>query len=132
MQVPQYLLPIAQLLHEGTNVCLRKLLLANLYDSLSKAVTILRSPFPITQISGPFSLLQLWLNGIFEDKSNITLPGKHPHGNVGPRLSVLTLLVDKAHYFEDFMICFIILILRTSSSPLSHHEHLGQNGLRAH
>lgn len=102
MQVPQYLLPIAQLLHEGTDLCLSKLFLANLYDSLSDAVTILRSPFPITLISGPFWLLQLWLNSIFESESNTTKPMRIYCGPVRVHLSSLTPILEKTQYFEGF------------------------------
>lgn len=102
MQVPQYLLPIAQLLHEGMDICLSKLLLATLYDSLSDVVTILWSPFPITLTSGPFWLLQLWLNSIFGDDTNVTNPIRTYFGPIGIYLTFLTPVLEKTQYFEAF------------------------------
>lgn len=59
---------MANQLHAGTKLCLSEMILANLYESLSESVNLLK---PIKDqgkinLSGPFWLLQLWLNATFE------------------------------------------------------------------
>ncbi|XP_027337222.1 uncharacterized protein LOC113850902 [Abrus precatorius] len=74
LQVPKTLLTLAQLLHEESSICLGKLILGNLYENLNEAVASFRSnDFP-SVISGPFWLLQLWLNAIFEEKLQSSEP----------------------------------------------------------
>lgn len=64
--------------------------------------TTLHSPFPIVLISGPLWLFQLWLNGVFEDELNTTVPREYHHGIAGRQLSCWTLSMYKARHFEEF------------------------------
>ena len=59
------LLPLAALLHEGRKLCLSKLLLARLYEEISHVVELIKGGKNFNP-GGPFWLLQLWLNAIFE------------------------------------------------------------------
>ena len=59
------LLPLAALLHEGRKLCLSKLLLARLYEEISHVVRLIKGGKNFNP-GGPFWLLQIWLNAIFE------------------------------------------------------------------
>lgn len=65
MQVPKYLLSIAQCLYEGKTICLGSFILAHLYEGLTEAVQNLRDEGAIKIIKCPLWLLQLWLNVMF-------------------------------------------------------------------
>ena len=59
--------PLARDFHENRKVCLSELLLVDLYESLRSAVSGLKSHAPKNiLLAGPFWLLQLWLNAMFE------------------------------------------------------------------
>lgn len=69
LQVAKKYLTLANQLHVGHNICLSEMVLESLYESLSDGVTQLKNLGEKGNIllSGPFWLLQLWLNATFED-----------------------------------------------------------------
>ena len=67
LQVASSLIPLARDLHENRRVCLSELLLVDLYESLRSVVLSLKSHTSKNiLLAGPFWLLQLWLNAMFE------------------------------------------------------------------
>ncbi|XP_050916133.1 uncharacterized protein LOC127131246 [Lathyrus oleraceus] len=68
LQVAKRFITMANQLHVGTKLCLSEMILANPYESLSESVNILKTIKDQGKInlSGPFWLLQLWLNATFE------------------------------------------------------------------
>ncbi|XP_050874871.1 uncharacterized protein LOC127078459 [Lathyrus oleraceus] len=75
LQVAKRFITMANQFHAGTKLCLSEMILANLYESLSESVKFLKTIKDRGKInlSGPFWLLQLWLNATFE----ASLPVKH-------------------------------------------------------
>lgn len=69
LQVAKKFVPLSIHLHEGRNISLSKLILANLYQSLGEASYKLKQ-LPETSksflLSGPLWLLQLWPNARFD------------------------------------------------------------------
>ncbi|KAI5413092.1 hypothetical protein KIW84_057640 [Lathyrus oleraceus] len=90
-------LTLANQLHEGKDVCLDKLVLGSLYEYLGEATEALGNIKPKDSLlpSGPFFLLQLWLNATFETSLKVT---RHDDINAiingrsieGVRLNLLT------------------------------------------
>lgn len=76
LQVAKKFLTMENQLHVGHNLCLSEMILANLYESLEEGVTTLKNfqPKGSLLLSGPFWLLQLWLNDTFE----ASLPIRNP------------------------------------------------------
>ena len=68
LQVTKKMLTLATQLHHKYPLCLAELILANLYESISNGVTQLKvlGDRGNLLLSGPFWLLQLWLNATFE------------------------------------------------------------------
>lgn len=68
LQVAKKFLTMANQLHAGDNRCLSEMILVNIYESLGEGVTTLKNIQPKGNLllSGPFWLLQLWLNATFE------------------------------------------------------------------
>ncbi|XP_050885349.1 uncharacterized protein LOC127090291 [Lathyrus oleraceus] len=68
LQVAKRFITMANQLHAGTKLCLSEMILANLYEFLSESVNLLKTIKDQGKIhlSGPFWLLQLWLNATFE------------------------------------------------------------------
>ncbi|XP_050918350.1 uncharacterized protein LOC127135752 [Lathyrus oleraceus] len=68
LQVAKRFLTLTNQLHVGRRVCLSELLLASLYESLGSASAKLKEYEAGTNLllSGPYWLLQLWLNATFE------------------------------------------------------------------
>lgn len=69
LQVAKKFIPLATKLHERKNVCLNKLVLCSLYESLAIASRDLKAqvcPKEIFLILGPIWLLELCLNATFE------------------------------------------------------------------
>ncbi|KAI5383834.1 hypothetical protein KIW84_070987 [Lathyrus oleraceus] len=68
LQVAKRFLTLANQLHIGRRVCLSELLLASLYESLGSASAKLKEYETGTNLllSGPYWLLQLWLNATFK------------------------------------------------------------------
>lgn len=64
----QEILTLVNQLHDGRNVCLNEMILANLYESPGEGVIALKNIRTKGNIilSGSFWLLQLWLNASFE------------------------------------------------------------------
>nr|KYP50818.1 hypothetical protein KK1_027383 [Cajanus cajan] len=73
LQVPKYYYILAQALHLGKKIFLRKLLLASLYTCLDEASESLSRDSGPRNLSGPLWLVQLWLNAIFEKKTFFNL-----------------------------------------------------------
>jgi hypothetical protein len=75
-QVVKRLVPLAILLHEGSDVALGRFILASLYDSLGQGNDLLKKTEKGSQLSlsGPIWLLQLWLNATFASNFNLFLP----------------------------------------------------------
>lgn len=74
LQVSKKYLTLENQLHAGHDVCLSEMILESLYESLSDGVTRLKNLGEKGNLllSGPFWLLQLWLNPTFE----ASLPNK--------------------------------------------------------
>lgn len=89
-------------LHEGVNFCLRKLILASLYEALGHASEDLRRAIDSFQIGGPIWLLQLWLNATFAHTLNIQIPHCTEVGAKGIRLARFTPGEDKGVSREAF------------------------------
>ncbi|RYR10100.1 hypothetical protein Ahy_B05g078571 [Arachis hypogaea] len=66
VQMSKFFLPLATLLNEGKVLNLAKLLLGHIFEELGQFVCDLRDN-KIISTGGPLSLLQLWLNVIFEN-----------------------------------------------------------------
>jgi len=56
LQIPMYSYNLAQALHFGDNICLRKFFLASIYKFMEEAVEILDTPGKMKPIAGP-----LWI-----------------------------------------------------------------------
>lgn len=68
IQVAKKFIILVNQLNVGHDLCLSEIILAHLYESLGEGVTDLKNPNDKGNllISGPFWLLQLWLNASFE------------------------------------------------------------------
>ena len=109
LQVASRFIPLARDLHENRRVCLSELLLVDLYESLRSAVSSLKSHTPKNiLLAGPFWLLQLWLNAMFESSLSTadTIVEQDPEIAdriiEGTRLRKLTPNDDK----DDFKVLF--------------------------
>ena len=78
LQVAMAYQDLAILLHLEKPLCLSKLLLATLYDSLREGVQCIKTEQVVTNVAGPFWLLQMWLNAIFEKHLRYTGPDPPP------------------------------------------------------
>ena len=80
VQVPKKFMCLASQLHEGTDICLSKLILGSLYETLNQTTNNLRD-YPQTGgnlvVSGPIWLFQLWLLAIFGSKLASILPSSY-------------------------------------------------------
>jgi len=65
IQVAKQYRTLAYQLHEGKQVCLSKLILGCLYESLNQGVADMRSQVKSLIIPGPIWLFQLWLSATF-------------------------------------------------------------------
>jgi len=76
IQVPKGFKTLAIQLHEGRNICLRKLMLGSLYENLNQAVVGIKEYQPGSSliILGPIWLFQLWLLATFQTKLAVFLP----------------------------------------------------------
>lgn len=98
LQVAKKYLALANQLHVGHDICLSEMILASLYESLSDRVAQLKNLGDKGNLllSGPFWLLQLWLNATFE--ANLPTKGLVDEDTEeirrrrveGPRLAQLT------------------------------------------
>lgn len=68
LQVAKKFLTLGNQIHDGRNIRLSKIILANLYESLNEGVTALKKIRTNGNmlLSGPFWLLELWLNPSFK------------------------------------------------------------------
>lgn len=68
IQVARMYITISNQLHVGRKLCLSEMILGHLYESLGESVTLLKTLGDRGNLllSGPFWLLQLWLNSSFE------------------------------------------------------------------
>ncbi|XP_057434184.1 uncharacterized protein LOC130726879 [Lotus japonicus] len=120
LQVPQKFVLLAQLLHEGTDVCLGKVLLGELYLSLSQAITSLQKPSGAEKnilFAGPLWFLQLWLNAIFETKLSTPSPQNVSTSIAAFRLNCLTPSKDKVDPETTFREFFTAFMEMTSFTP---------------
>lgn len=76
LKVAKIFLTMANQLHEGQNIYLSQLILGSLYESLGLAIKTLKNLKPKDNLllGGPYWLLQLWLNAIFETSLNVNIP----------------------------------------------------------
>src|ERR1044072_6249394 len=68
-------------LHKREDICLGKLVLASLYESLNAAsfdIKMSKIPNEYLLTSGPLCLLQFWLNATFQHKINQEVPFTTP------------------------------------------------------
>ncbi|XP_039686475.1 uncharacterized protein [Medicago truncatula] len=76
IQIPKKFTTLAIQLHEGRDICLSKLILGSLYESLNHAVSSIKDFQPGSSliIPGPIWLFQLWLLATFRTKLAVHLP----------------------------------------------------------
>lgn len=76
LQIEKKYLPMVNQLHVGYELCLRQIILGCLYEYLGEGVDTLKRFQPRSNflLSGPYWLLQLWLNATFE----ASLPNHSP------------------------------------------------------
>jgi hypothetical protein len=92
-------------LHQGKDICLAKLILAILYDSLHSASFYIKAsgiPNDNLLTSGPLWLLQFWLNANFQHKINQEAPAGTPRDVEGYRLNAITLVEPDLTATEAF------------------------------
>src|ERR1044072_1969496 len=92
-------------LHQGKDICLAKLILAILYDSLHSASFYIKvSGIPNDNLltSGPLWLRQFWLNANFQHKINQEAPAGTPRDVEGYRLNAITLVEPDLTATEAF------------------------------
>lgn len=84
--------PLASQLHEGRKICLSRLILYGLYESLGLTSQDLNKRInpESLQVGVPIRLLQLWLNSIFEPSLKNRIPPNSEVGFEGLRLTQLT------------------------------------------
>ncbi|KAI5404091.1 hypothetical protein KIW84_051290 [Lathyrus oleraceus] len=84
--------PLASKLHEGRKICLSRLILCGLYESLGLTSQDLNKRInpESLQVGVPIRLLQLWLNSIFEPSLKNRIPPNSEVGFEGLRLTQLT------------------------------------------
>lgn len=72
---------LANQIHEGRDIFLGQLLLVSLYKSLGEAAYKLKDTdnHLLLVLSGPFWLLQLWLNATSEQTLSVKLPHNNDH-----------------------------------------------------
>src|ERR1044072_205201 len=93
VQVAVRFITLAIKLHKQEDICLSKLILASLYESLNIARVEIQMGFIPTEkllVSGPMWLLQFWLNATFEPKMKLGVPDTMPRAVEGIRLNLLT------------------------------------------
>lgn len=95
---------MANQLHDGRNVCLSEMILVNLYEYMGEGVTSLKNIQTKGNLllSGPFWLLQLWLNAGFE----ACLPIHNPidaDANVVKNIRVEGMRLTKRYNFTPTM-----------------------------
>lgn len=127
LQVAKKYLTLANQLHVKHDVCLSKMILASLYESLGDGVTQLNNLGGKGNLilSCPFWLLQLWLNATFE----ASLPNKgfvdeeveevKNRGIEGIRLAQLTL----NHEGQALRPTFMSYIMMFANRHVFHIEH---------
>lgn len=112
--------PLAIQLHEGRNISLIKVILANLYQSLGYASYKLKHLPNNTKskyflVLGPFWLLQLWLNSTFEPRLHITQSQALMKETEGRDIegTRLTLLTPQENLVSSILLKYIKLFLAT-------------------
>ncbi|XP_057451409.1 uncharacterized protein LOC130743266 [Lotus japonicus] len=126
LRIPAKLLPLANLLHEGRQLAMARLVLGNLYQMLNEAVEDIRNTKTVSlNAAGPLWLFQLWLNAIFES----LLPAQDNPPTVSNtridahRLETLTPAYDASSFEADFRKYFTMFLelkhYRSSFSPYS-------------
>ncbi|KAI5394186.1 hypothetical protein KIW84_061037 [Lathyrus oleraceus] len=76
VQVAKKYVPLATQLHKGRKICLNRLILFGLYESIGLSCEDLKSmgnPYSL-QIGGPIWLIELWLNVTFEPSLKTKVP----------------------------------------------------------
>lgn len=76
LQVAKKYMPMANQLHVGHKLCLSQMIMGYLYESLAEGIDTLKR-FQLGSnmlLSGPYRLLQLWLNATFETSLPIRGP----------------------------------------------------------
>ncbi|XP_057457307.1 uncharacterized protein LOC130748161 isoform X2 [Lotus japonicus] len=136
LRIPAKLLPLANLLHEGRIIAMARLVLGNLYQMINEAIADIRDPKVASlNAAGPFWLLQLWMNAVFEP----SLPAKNPPPTVSNtridafRLEALTPPYDASTFEFDFKKYFTLFFelkrFRSSFAPY-HKPSYGPRWLR--
>ncbi|XP_057428984.1 uncharacterized protein LOC130722314 [Lotus japonicus] len=126
LRIPAKLLPLANLLHEGRQLAMARLVLGNLYQMLNEVVEDIRNTKTVSlNAAGPLWLFQLWLNAVFES----LLPVRDNPPTVSNtridahRLETLTHAYDASSFEADFRKYFTMFLelkhYRSSFSPYS-------------
>ncbi|XP_057422973.1 uncharacterized protein LOC130716934 isoform X2 [Lotus japonicus] len=126
LRIPAKLLPLANLLHEGRQLAMARLVLGNLYQMLNEAVEDIRNTKTVSlNAAGPLWLFQLWLNAVFES----LLPAQDNPPTVSNTkidahiLETLTPAYDASSFEADFRKYFTMFLelkhYRSSFSPYS-------------
>ncbi|XP_057448031.1 uncharacterized protein LOC130739675 [Lotus japonicus] len=126
LRTPAKLLPLANLLHEGRQLAMARLVLGNLYQIMNEAVEDVRSTKTISlNAAGPLWLFQLWLNAVFESLLPVrdNPPTGFSTGIDAHRLETLTPAYDSSSFEADFRRYFTTFLelkhYRPSFSPYS-------------
>lgn len=135
LQVAKKFLTMANQLHVGYNLCLSEMILVSLYESLGEGVTTLKNIQPRVNVSlsGPFWLLQLWLNATFETSLPIRNPIDAEAKEIkirrveGTRLALLT-PNDEGMDLQQTFIDYIMMLAKLynftpSMAPFAHKIH---------
>lgn len=113
----QYVHILGYLTSWGVNVCLDKLILESLYESLGHASEDLWQGVDSFHIGGPIWILQLWLNATFVDALDVQIPHSIEAGVKGTQLSRITLGDDKTVFRATFEKYFYIFYKCNTFDP---------------
>ena len=108
---------MAILLHEGHQLCLAKLIIAQLYEKMGSIVTRLQQDDSIN-LGGPIWLLQLWANAIFEPFLHDSMPQGLSKDIDGPRLCYLYRSVPRSIAAIDEFFFFLRHLCKLSFSDI--------------
>lgn len=124
LKVAKRFIALANQLHEGRDICLNELVLGSLYKSLGEGVMIMTTLKPTVRylITGPFWILQLWLNATFEKALKLSNP-KYQDVTLqnrtieGTHLALMTLSYSDLHLETDLK-QYILMFARVIRSHL--------------
>lgn len=134
MKVSKRYLTLDNQLHEGRNIYLSQLILGSLYEYLGLSTKTLKNLKPKDNmlLVGPYWLLQLWLNVMFEPSLDVDKPNdadedmknKHVEGLCLDRMALVdTHQTNKEAYLEYFMMFSKRHNFSPSMAPFVNRSH---------